>query len=117
VIATGIGLLHGHRWARRVLYPLLTGYTLLSVSVSAMAVVMLTRDDPDSSLALAAGFGLFTLALLALVTALYRPLRMQPGLTDRDPHQLGRRQGGHRRERHHGPGRGVRLQSERPPAA
>jgi hypothetical protein len=78
-IATGIGLLHGHRWARRVLYPLLTGYTLLSVSVSAMAVVMLTRDDPDSSLALTAGFGLFTLALLALVTALYRPLRMQTG--------------------------------------
>lgn len=72
-IATGIGLLQGLRWARRVVYPLLTGYTLLSVSVSAMAVVMLARDDPDSSLVLAAGFGLFTLALLALVAALYRP--------------------------------------------
>jgi len=73
-IATGIGLLKGRTWARRVLYPLLTGYTCLSVSVSAMAVVMLAREDPDSSLALAGGFGLFTLALLFLVAALYRPL-------------------------------------------
>lgn len=79
-IATGIGLLRGLRWARRVLYPLLTGYALLSVSVSAMAVVMLARDDPDSSLALAAGFGLFTLALLALMATLYRSLlRVQTG--------------------------------------
>lgn len=93
-IATGIGLLRGLRWARRVLYPLLTGYALLSVSVSAMAVVMLAREDPDSSLALAAGFGLFTLALLVLVTALYRPLLRgpQPAIRrdteagGRDPH-------------------------------
>lgn len=93
-IATGIGLLQGLRWARRVLYPLLTGYALLSVSVSAMAVVMLARDDPDSSLALAAGFGLFTLALLALVAALYRPLlrgprpatRRHAQAAGRDPH-------------------------------
>lgn len=82
-IATGIGLLQGHSWARRVLYPLLTGYALLSVSVSAMAVVMIARDDPDSSLGLAAGFCLFTLALLALVVALYRPLLRQAGSTPR----------------------------------
>ncbi len=77
-LATGVGLLRGLHWAGRVLYPLLTGYALLSVSVSAMAVVMLVRDDPDSSLALTGGFGLFTLALLALVAALYRPLLREP---------------------------------------
>jgi hypothetical protein len=73
-VVTGIGLLHGYPWARRVLYPLLTGYTCLAISVSAMAVVMLIRDDPDSSLPLTGGFGGFTLALLVLVAALYRPL-------------------------------------------
>ena len=78
-IATGVGLLRGRRWARRVVYPLLTGYTCLAVSVSAMAVVMLAREDPDSSLALASGFGLFTLALLFLLAALYRPLLIQRG--------------------------------------
>lgn len=60
------------------LVKLMTGYTLLSVSVSAMAVVMLTGDVPDPSLALAAGLGLFALALLALVAALYRPFLVQP---------------------------------------
>jgi succinate dehydrogenase/fumarate reductase cytochrome b subunit len=78
-VTTGIGLLYGYRWARRVLYPLLTGYTCLSISVSAMAAVMLTRDDPDSSLALAGGFGLFTLMLLALAAAVYRPLLFRTG--------------------------------------
>ena len=73
-VATGVGLLRGLRWAGRVLYPLLTGYACLSVSVSAMALVMLVRDDPDASLGLAVGFGLVTLALLSLVVALYRPL-------------------------------------------
>ncbi len=78
-VATGIGLLKGSRWSRRSLYPLLTGYTCLSISVSAMALVMLVRGDPDSSVPLAAGFGLFTLALLALVAGVYRPLRGRAG--------------------------------------
>ena len=95
-IATGVGLLRGVSWARRVLYPLLTGYALLSVSVSAMAVVMLARDDPDSSVTLAAGFGLFTLSLLALAFALYRPLFLQTrdaswsSTTGNGPAELGR---------------------------
>ena len=78
-VVTGIGLLRRSRSARRVLYPLLTGYTCLAISVTAMAVVMLARDDPDASVALAVGFGIFTLALLALVAAVYRPLRGRKG--------------------------------------
>lgn len=73
-VTTGIGLLTGQSWARRVLYPLLTGYTCLSVSVFTMAVVMVSRDDPDASVGLATGFGVFTLVLVALLVAMYRPL-------------------------------------------
>lgn len=73
-VATGIGLWRGTGWARGVLYPLLTGYTLLSISVSAMGAVMWLRDDPDASLALASGFAAFALALVGLLVALYRPL-------------------------------------------
>jgi len=73
-VTVGVGLLRGHLWARRVLYPLLTGYTCLSVSVLSMAVVMLVRDDPDASIGLALGFGAFTAALTALIVGLYRPL-------------------------------------------
>ncbi len=73
-IATGIGLLRGAAWARRVAYVLLTAYTLLGVSVTAMGVVMNLHADPDASLALTAGFALFTVAFAALTAALYRPL-------------------------------------------
>ncbi|MCS5479935.1 hypothetical protein NYP18_09735 [Corynebacterium sp. YIM 101645] len=73
-IATGIGLLSGARWARRAMYPLLTGYTCLAVSVATMAVVMNLNTDPDASVALAAGFLGFALAFVALMVGLYRPL-------------------------------------------
>lgn len=73
-VSTGIGLWRGAAWARGVLYPLLTGYTCLSISVSAMGAVMWVRDDPDASLALASGFAGIALALVGLLVALYRPL-------------------------------------------
>jgi hypothetical protein len=53
---------------------LLTGYDCLAVSVTAMAVLMLVKDDPDASAGLAVGFGLVTAVLVALTVALYRPL-------------------------------------------
>jgi len=73
-VVTGVGLLRAAPWARRVMYPLLTGYTCLAVSVCAMAVLMLVNGDPDASPALAAGFGAFGLVFVCLTTALYRPL-------------------------------------------
>jgi hypothetical protein len=72
--ATGIGLLRRATWARRVAYPLLTAYALLGVSVTAMGVLMNLHADPDASVALTAGFALFTVAFTALTAALYRPL-------------------------------------------
>ena len=83
-VATGIGLLRHTRWAQRVMYPLLTGYTLLGVSVAAMGVVMNLHADPDASPALTAGFVSFAAVFATLTAALYRPLfRREPGLLAR----------------------------------
>jgi hypothetical protein len=73
-VTTGVGLLRAAPWARRAAYAMLTGYDCLAVSVTAMAVVMLVKDDPDASAGLAVGFGLVTAVLVALTVALYRPL-------------------------------------------
>ncbi|HEX8344913.1 MAG TPA: hypothetical protein VF657_09240 [Actinoplanes sp.] len=73
-VPAGIGLLRGATWARHVTYALLTAYTLLGFSVTAMGVVMNLHADPDASLLLTAAFALFTGAFAALSTALYRPL-------------------------------------------
>lgn len=73
-VTTGLGLWFGARWARRVMYPLLTGYTCLAVSVAAMAAVMNLNADPDASLALAGGFIGFALVFILLTVGLYRPL-------------------------------------------
>jgi len=73
-VAVGAGLLRGASWALRVLYPLLTAYTCLAFSVTAMAVVMLVNGDPDASVGLTAGFGLFALGFLMLTVLLYWPL-------------------------------------------
>lgn len=76
-LVTGVGLLRASAWAIRVMYPLLTAYTCLAVSVAAMAVVMAVRDDPDASVALVAGFAGFALLFSALTAAAYRPLFRQ----------------------------------------
>jgi hypothetical protein len=73
-VATGAGLWRGARWAGRAAYVVLTGGTGLAVSVTSMAVLMNVRHDPDASLGLAAGFGVFALAFVLLVGLLYRPL-------------------------------------------
>lgn len=73
-VATGVGLLRRAAWAHRLMYPLLTGYTCLGASVTAMAVVMEVKSDPDASLAVTVGFAAFTLALAMLTGALYRRL-------------------------------------------
>jgi succinate dehydrogenase/fumarate reductase cytochrome b subunit len=70
----GVGLLRHTPWARRAAYPFLAAYAVLSTSVLSMALVMLTNGDPDASLGLAAGFAVFSGALLALGAAWYRPL-------------------------------------------
>jgi hypothetical protein len=73
-LVIGAGLWRGASWAVRPAYVLLTGYTGLAVSVTAMGVLMNVRHDPDASLGLAGGFGLFAVMFVVLLAALYRPL-------------------------------------------
>ncbi|MGZ4625804.1 MAG: hypothetical protein ACXV3S_05865, partial [Kineosporiaceae bacterium] len=77
-ILAGVGLWRHAAWARRVAYIVLTGYTLLGVSVTSMAILMIANDDPDASVALAVGFGCFALVFAALSLALYRRLTPAP---------------------------------------
>ena len=77
-VVTGAGLVRGSAWARRVTYPFLTAYAVLSTSVLSMAVVMLVHDDPDASVGLAAGFACFAGGLVLLLLAWYRPLFVAP---------------------------------------
>lgn len=83
--AIGAGLLRHAGWARRLIYPLLTGYSCLGVSVTAMAVVMILDADPDASPAVAAGFAAFTLAFAALTVLLYRALPARTASCGRPP--------------------------------
>jgi hypothetical protein len=73
-LVTGIGLLRGTSWATRPLYAIIGAYTLIGASVTGMAITMQINDDPDASLAAAAGFALLTLAFAALAYALWRPM-------------------------------------------
>jgi hypothetical protein len=77
-LVTGLGLLRGARWARRVMYPFLTAYALLSTSVLSMAMLMLLDSDPDASIGLATGFAAFSGALITLLVAWCRPLFRTP---------------------------------------
>lgn len=78
-LTTAVGLLRRGEWARAPMYAVLGSYTLIGTSVFAMAVVMLVKGDPDASVGLAAGFGVFTGALWLLSAALYRPLLRADG--------------------------------------
>ena len=73
-LASGAGLLTGARWALRVMYPLLTGYAFLAVSVASMAMVMFVKADPDASLALMVAFAAFALVFAGLAVMIYLPL-------------------------------------------
>ena len=77
-LAAGIGLARGAGWALRVAYPLLTAYTFLGLSVTGMALLMNLRADPDASVGLAVGFGLFAAVFAGVTALLYRPL-LRPG--------------------------------------
>jgi hypothetical protein len=73
-VATGVGLLRRRPWAGKACYAILGGYTLLSASVTGMAVVMYLNNDPDRSLTNVVAFAVFTATLAYLTTLHYRPL-------------------------------------------
>jgi len=73
-IVTGIGVVRGGAWAGRLVYAIVGAYALIGASVAGMGITMYVNDDPDASLAVAAGFTLFALVFAALAVVLYRPL-------------------------------------------
>jgi hypothetical protein len=91
-LTIGIGLWRHAHWARRAAYVLLTGYTCLAVSVTAMAALMNVRNDPDASPTLATGFGVFALVFVVLSALLYRPLftTARSQMTDRSTPEVSR---------------------------
>ena len=72
--AVGVGLLRHRPSARKAMYAVMGGYSLIGASVAAMALVMLASEDPDASVVLAVGFCTFAAAFAGLTGALYRPL-------------------------------------------
>jgi hypothetical protein len=90
-MGTAVGLWRGAAWATRTTYVLMTGFTCLAVSVTAMALVMIRDSDPDASVGLAVGFGLFALVFVVLAGLLFRPLFTDREFTDRDQRPTRRR--------------------------
>jgi hypothetical protein len=78
-LAAGVGLLRQADWVRTITYAILGAYTLLGALVTGMGVTMYVNGDPDASLALTAGFAVFTLAFATLSVALCRPLFLARG--------------------------------------
>lgn len=89
-VAAGIALLRHARWATKVAYALLGGYTLLSAAVTGMAVVMAVNGDPDASLVNVAVFGAFTVGLGWLTVRLVAPLFTADGANGATPRDEGR---------------------------
>lgn len=77
-VVTGVGLGRGAAWARKPMYAIVGAYALLGASVAGTAVTMVVKDDPDASVAVAAGFAVFAAVFGALAVVLYRPLFRPP---------------------------------------
>jgi hypothetical protein len=73
-VLVAIGLFRGATWARRSAYAVIGWFATVPVSVAAMAVVMLVRDDPEADATTAAGLSVAALIFLAVAVWLYRPL-------------------------------------------
>lgn len=73
-IVTGIGVLRGVAWARRLMYGVVGWGALLGSAVAGMGVVMVARDDPAASLPATVVFVALASALLIIAGGLLRPL-------------------------------------------
>jgi hypothetical protein len=73
-LGTAVGVLRQANWARKAMYAALGWLSLMAAAVTAMAVTMEAKGDPDASLALTVGFGAITVALAWLTVRLNMPL-------------------------------------------
>ena len=74
LIAVGIGLLRGARWAHKAVYAVMGWFALLGSSVAAMAIVMQRNGDPAASVANTIAFTAFASIGLVVAARLLRPL-------------------------------------------
>ena len=82
-ILGGVSLAKRLPGAHRLMYALVGWLTLDAIAVFSMAVTMDVNDDPNASRVLAAGFAGLCIALIALATALIRPLLIRRSQTSR----------------------------------
>ena len=82
-IAVGVGMLRRRASARKPMYALIGGYTLLGASVAGMAITMYLNDDPDASVATLVSSTGMALVLAVLAGYVYRPLLRRR--TDEEP--------------------------------
>jgi hypothetical protein len=73
-VAVALALLRGAAWARRATYALIGWFATVPVSVAAMAITMVVRDDPEADGTAALGFTAVALVFLVVAALLYRPL-------------------------------------------
>jgi len=77
-VAVGVGTLRHRPWARKPVYAMLGGYTLIGASVAGMAITMAARHDPDASAVTAVGSTLLAVLLAGVTAYVYRPLFRRP---------------------------------------
>lgn len=77
-VATGGGLLADRRWARKARYAVTGWLALMAAAVTAMAVTMQIRDDPDASIGLTIAFAVITAGLCWAAVKTYLPLFATP---------------------------------------
>lgn len=78
-MAAALALLRGRPWADRPFYAVIGWYALVPLSVTAMAVTMVARDDPAADEARAVVFAIASVVFLALAALVFAPLPRQKG--------------------------------------
>ncbi|GAA1570753.1 hypothetical protein GCM10009742_11590 [Kribbella karoonensis] len=73
-VAVAFALRRGAAWARRSAYALIGWFATVPVSVAAMAVTAVVREDPQADRGGAIGLVAVALAFLVVAVLLYRPL-------------------------------------------
>ena len=77
-LAAAVGLLRGRPWASRAYYGVIGWYALVPLSVAAMAVTMVARDDPAADTGKAVVFCIAAAVFLGLAARAFTPCFTRP---------------------------------------
>lgn len=73
-VAAGVGLVRRSAWSGKALYAVVGWFALVPLSVAAMAITMVAKDDPSGSTGKAAAFVVFAVVFTAFAAWLWWPL-------------------------------------------